>query len=137
MHCSIEVGDLQGLSNSVSSDVLTDAMSLVKGTNEATMDSNLLLKASMKSAMLARAMKSGGGAFDADDFVTKLITFMGGRRAASLQEGNDEDLYDDDEADGVPLDWERIGWKAMAKSRRVPVMDFMCVLFPSLCHLRK
>ncbi|KAI0086797.1 Nse4 C-terminal-domain-containing protein [Irpex rosettiformis] len=96
----------------------------VKGTSEATMDSNLLLRASMKSAMLARAMKSGGGAFDVDDFVSKLITFMGGRRNAEIRE-DDSDVVDDDDGDGLPLDWERIGWKVMAKSRRVPVMDFM------------
>ncbi|KAI0338105.1 hypothetical protein BDW22DRAFT_1338385 [Trametopsis cervina] len=99
----------------------------VKGTNEATLDSSLLLKASMKSAMLARAMKSGGGAFDIDDFVGKLITFMGGRRNVEMHDddNDDDDVYDDDDGDGTPLDWERIGWKAMAKSRRVPVMDFM------------
>ncbi|KAI0684484.1 Nse4 C-terminal-domain-containing protein [Cytidiella melzeri] len=101
----------------------------VKGTSEATMDSNLLLKASMKSAMLARNMKSGGGAFDVDDFVSKLITFMGGRRNADMHENDnddDDETYDDDEDDdGTPLDWERIGWKAMAKSRRAPAMDFM------------
>lgn len=102
---------------------------LVKGTGEATLDSSLLLKASMKSAMLARAMKSGSGAFDVDDFVAKLITFMGGRRAAQMQEGSvDTDVYDDDDGDDTPLNWERIGWKAMAKSRRVPAMDFMWVL---------
>jgi non-structural maintenance of chromosomes element 4 len=99
----------------------------VKGTNEATMDSGLLLKASMKSAMLARAMKSGGGAFDVDDFVSKLITFMGGRRNADMREDDeDDDLYDDNDGnDGTPLDWERVGWRAMSKSRRAPVMDFM------------
>lgn len=88
------------------------------------MDSNLLLKASMKSAALARAMKSGGGAFDVDDFVSKLITFMGGRRNAAMRP-DDNSEYDEDDDDGTPLDWERVGWKAMAKSRRVPVMDFM------------
>lgn len=105
------------------------------------MDSNLLLRATMKSAMLARGMKSGSGAFDVDDFVSKLITFMGGRRNAEIREDATDDTYEDeDDDDGSPLDWERIGWKAMAKSRRVPVMDFMCVslfsyhLVSHLCH---
>ena len=86
------------------------------------MDSDFLLKVSMQSAKMARAMKSGNGAFDVDDFVSRLVTFMGGRGADSREDG---DQYDDDDGDGVPLKWELIGWKAVAKSRRVPAMDFM------------
>ncbi|GJE94067.1 Non-structural maintenance of chromosome element 4 [Phanerochaete sordida] len=96
----------------------------VKGTGEATLDSDLLVKASVQSAMMARAMKSGSGAFDIDDYITKLVIFMGGRHdVAEVDE--DDDVSYSDEGDGAPLDWERIGWKAMAKSHRVPVMDFM------------
>jgi predicted phosphohydrolase len=87
-------------------------------------------------AAKARAMKAGAGAFDIDDFVSKLITFMGGRRgggqpkdrehpAAQGEEDDDDDEEDDE--DDEPLNWERIGRKALAKSLRVPVMDFMCV----------
>ena len=108
-------------------------------------------------AAKARAMKAGAGAFDIDDFVSKLITFMGGRRAAGggggggpkdrdrpdaadYDEDVDDDEEDEDEEDDEPLNWERIGRKALAKSRRIPVMDFMCVIpssiyfyfFPSL-----
>ena len=36
--------------------------------------------------------------------------------------------YDDDAGDGTPLKWERIGWKAVAKSHRAPTMDFMYVV---------
>lgn len=102
----------------------------VKGTGEATLDSELLMKASAEGAKLARAMKSGNGAFDTDDYVTKLLIFMGGRHNIEEvnEEDDDEDSYDD-EGDGSPLNWERVGWKAMAKSHRVPVMDFMLVLF--------
>ena len=98
-------------------------------------------------AAKARAMKAGAGAFDIDDFVSKLITFMGGRRGGgggagpkdhrerppgSQADGDyDEDVDDDeeeeDDEDDEPLNWERIGRKALAKSRRIPVMDFMCV----------
>lgn len=93
-------------------------------------------------AAKARAMKAGAGAFDIDDFVSKLITFMGGRRgggqpkdrdhpaAAQGGEEDDDDDEEEDEEDDEPLNWERIGRKALAKSRRVPVMDFMCVLSP-------
>ena len=86
-------------------------------------------------------MKAGAGAFDVDDFVSKLITFMGGRRggggagpksrhAGEYNDDEDEDDEDDEEDDDEPLNWERIGRKALAKSRRVPVMDFMCVCPP-------
>lgn len=99
-------------------------MRIVKGTHEATLDSEVLVKASMHSALLARAMKSGGGAFDVDDFVSKLVIFMGGRHnVEEIGDGEDDDY--NEEGDGTPLDWERIGWKAMAKTHRVPVMDFM------------
>ena len=107
---------------------------------EATLDSAFLLTASNMHAAKARAMKAGAGAFDIDDFVSKLITFMGGRRAGGAVgpkdrpaqdegAGADEDDEDDeeDDEDDEPLNWERIGRKALAKSRRVPVMDFMCV----------
>ena len=88
-------------------------------------------------AAKARAMKAGAGAFDIDDFVSKLITFMGGRRGgagagkdrAADGEEDDEDEDEEEDDDDEPLDWERIGRRALAKSRRVPVMDFMCVFF--------
>ena len=108
---------------------------------EATLDSAFLVTASNMHAAKARAMKAGAGAFDIDDFVSKLITFMGGRRggagagagkdraAADGEEDDDDDDEEDD--DDEPLDWERIGRRALAKSRRVPVMDFMCVSFLS------
>ena len=75
-------------------------------------------------AQKARAMKAGAGAFDIDDFVSKLITFMGGRKPTEVFDDSDED--EDDDAD-ASLDWDKIGRKALAKSRRVPVMDFMLV----------
>ena len=120
----------------------------VSAPQEATLDSAFLLTASNMHAAKARAMKSGAGAFDIDDFVSKLITFMGGRRGgggggggghgdrpsqadADYDEEDEEDDDDDDESD-EPLDWERIGRKALAKSRRIPVMDFMYAIINTL-----
>ncbi|KAG5648542.1 hypothetical protein DXG03_003153 [Asterophora parasitica] len=94
----------------------------VKGPQEATLDSHFLLMASNMGAQKARAMKSGSGAFDVDDFVANLVTFMGGRK--SLEDEVEHDP-DDDEDGGVALEWAKIGRKALAKSRRVPVMSFM------------
>lgn len=108
---------------------------LVSAPQEATLDSAFLVTASNMHAAKARAMKAGAGAFDVDDFVSKLITFMGGRRGEAgpkdrASGGTDEDEEEEEEdydGDDEPLDWEKIGRKALAKSRRVPVMDFMCV----------
>lgn len=97
---------------------------IVKNPQEATLDSHVLLDTSTATAAKARAMKSGQGAFDVDDFVSKLITFMGGRKPLDLPDGEDETEEDDGDGD-APLDWEKIGRKALAKSRRVPVLDFM------------
>ncbi len=108
----------------------------MQAIQEATNDSGLLVQISQISAAKARAMKSGSGAFDVDDFVARLITYMGGRKPFSPavvdEDGDDDDEYDEG---GAPLDWERIGRRALAKSRRVPAMDFMCV-FPR-CVSRK
>ena len=107
---------------------------LVSAPQEATLDSAFLVTASNMHAAKARAMKAGAGAFDVDDFVSKLITFMGGRRGEAgpkdrASGGTDEDEEEEEDYDGddEPLDWEKIGRKALAKSRRVPVMDFMYV----------
>ena len=107
---------------------------LVSAPQEATLDSAFLVTASNMHAAKARAMKAGAGAFDVDDFVSKLITFMGGRRGEAgpkdrASGGTDEDDEEEEDYDGddEPLDWEKIGRKALAKSRRVPVMDFMYV----------
>ena len=72
-------------------------------------------------------MKSGSGAFDTDDFVARLITFMGGRKPAAPSRLDDEDEDDGSEFDGgdAPLNWERLGRRVLARSRRVPAMDFM------------
>ncbi|KAI1788588.1 Nse4 C-terminal-domain-containing protein [Ganoderma leucocontextum] len=97
----------------------------VQAIQEATNDSGLLVQISQIGAAKARAMKSGSGAFDVDDFVARLITYMGGRKLLSpvvVDEVGGDDEYDEG---GAPLDWERIGRRALAKSRRVPAMDFM------------
>jgi len=92
----------------------------VKGTQEATLDSAFLVMASNMSALKARSMKTTAGAFDMEDFVEKLISFMGGNKATgeAVEEGAEMD-------DTAPLKWDKIGRKALAKSRRVPVVDFM------------
>ena len=92
----------------------------MKGTQEATLDSAFLVMASNMSALKARSMKTTAGAFDVEDFIEKLISFMGGNKATA--EATEEGVEVDDTA---PLQWDKIGRKALAKSRRAPVMGFM------------
>ena len=48
-------------------------------------------------------MKSGQGAFDVDDFVSKLITFMGGRKPLDLPDEEAGDVEADDGDGDAPL----------------------------------
>ncbi|KIJ68014.1 hypothetical protein HYDPIDRAFT_83657 [Hydnomerulius pinastri MD-312] len=93
----------------------------VKNPTEATLDSSVLRNVSSISAQKARAMKLGSAAFDLDDFVSKLVTYMGGRQRFEDHEDGSEMEVEEDAA----LDWDKIGRKALAKSRRVPVTGFM------------
>lgn len=68
-------------------------------------------------------MKSGSGSFDVDDFITKLVNYMGGGK--NLKEEHLERHLEGEDTSDVALDWYKIGRKAMAKSRRVPAMGFM------------
>ena len=87
--------------------------------------------ASNVGAQKARAMKSGSGAFDVDEFLSKLVNFLKDRKGP---EGAFSEDSDGEDYGGhiVPLDWDRIGRKAMAKSRRVPMMGFMSASSPFL-----
>ena len=96
----------------------------VKGPSEATLDSAFLVTASTLGAAKARQMRADIGGFDIDEFVENLVAFMGGHRNREKQPA-DEDEGEAEPDDTTPLDWAQIGRKAMAKSRRVPVMDFL------------
>jgi len=90
--------------------------------------------ASNMGAQKARAMKSGSGAFDVDDFVSKLLQFMGGQK--SLEDSLPDDSDVEDLEDNLsPLNWERIGRKAMAKSHRAPALNFMYVFCRIRCYV--
>ncbi|KAK0461991.1 Nse4 C-terminal-domain-containing protein, partial [Desarmillaria tabescens] len=99
---------------------------VVRAPQEAALDSALLLLASGLGTQKARAIKCGGVSFDADELVTRLVTFMGGRRFEDVvnhdsDSGSEEEYPDTTRA----LDWQRIGRRALAKSRRVPAPSFM------------
>lgn len=114
------------------------ASHIVKDTSEATLDSRYLILASDMGAAKAKAMKNDGSGFDVDDFLSKLVTYMGGRkgginrhREGSEELEQEEEEEEDDDDDDSPLDWEKTGQLALAKSHRVPAMDFMRVDYAS------
>jgi non-structural maintenance of chromosomes element 4 len=72
-------------------------------------------------------MKSSAGAFDTDDFVAKLIKYMGGKRQLLNDGGDGEEGYQDIEEDDTPLEWDKVGRIVLEKSRRVPTIDFLYV----------
>ena len=97
----------------------------MKRAQEATLDSKAMGAYAQMAASKARDMKHSAGGFDAEDFISKLVTFMGGRKSgASGRAAADED--DEDEGDlDVGLDWEKVGYLALRKSRRVIGLDHM------------
>jgi cytochrome c556 len=99
----------------------------VKGTQEAILDFSFLVKTSTTNIRDVRALQFGTGPFDVEDFVTRLITFMGGHKPPADVSPEDSDIEEDDS----PLDWGKVGRRTLAKSRRVPAMGFMCVPHPS------
>ncbi|KAJ7735982.1 Nse4 C-terminal-domain-containing protein [Mycena metata] len=93
----------------------------VKDPQEAVLDSSFLVKTTTVTSRNARALKFGTGTFDLDDFVTRLITFMGGYKPLEEVCSDASDLEEDDS----PLDWAKVGRRALARSRRVPAPGFM------------
>ncbi|KXN85343.1 Non-structural maintenance of chromosome element 4 [Leucoagaricus sp. SymC.cos] len=99
--------------------------SKVMGPSEATLDSHFLLMASNMGAQKARAMKSGTGSFDVDEFVIKLRNFMNGGLQSEKMSKEDDDDQSEYNLESSKLDWDRIGRLALAKSRRTPALTFM------------
>ena len=96
----------------------------MRNPQEAALDSKVLLQNSEMGAAMARAMKHDAGAFDVDDYLAKILVFLGGADA-----GVADDEFDEREED-ASLNWGRIGSNALKHSRRAVCMDFMWV------HLR-
>jgi len=91
----------------------------VRNPQEAALDSKVLLQNSEMGAAMARAMKHDAGAFDVDDYLAKILVFLGGGDA-----GMADDEFDEREED-ASLNWGRIGTKVLKHSRRAVCMDFM------------
>ncbi|KAG0294818.1 nuclear protein [Linnemannia gamsii] len=82
----------------------------VFGTNEATMDAKALMLSADLGVQKAKQLRMGQGGFDENEYVTRLISKMGGHEIDN---------------DRRAMDWAKIGKIAMKWSRKVPTMDFM------------
>ncbi|KAF2165335.1 hypothetical protein M409DRAFT_67200 [Zasmidium cellare ATCC 36951] len=117
-------GDGDGLAQTINR--ANNVFKNVKQTNDATLDSRLMVNVSdlayKKSAQLVLGDKSSG--IDVDDFLSKCIYFMrnGGpanaedagnakqtQRRRTQRRDDDEDQDDDDDDIGGALDWELLG----------------------------
>jgi len=82
------------------------------------------------AANKAKMMKSDVGSFDVDDFISKLVTSMGGRRGGMKERDQSESVDQDDDEDDTEdvssvLDWSKVGRLSLGKSHRVPVINLM------------
>jgi non-structural maintenance of chromosomes element 4 len=86
-------------------------------TVTANLDSKLLVTNSDLAKLKARNLKLGDAAFNVDEYVAKLVAYMGGRHrfvgAASQPDRDDT------------MDWAKLGRAAMGICRRPPTIGFM------------
>lgn len=85
----------------------------VRNTQEATLDSRLLVLSADLSVQKARKMRVDFNSFDTDEFVSKIISLGGGRHLA------------DSNNDSAELNWLDIGKQAVRFGKRAVTMDFM------------
>lgn len=93
----------------------------MKRAQEATLDSKVMTNLSEMAALKARNLKHSVGGFDVEDFLAKLVTFMGGQEGGGAVADDDDD---EDTNEGL-LQWEKIGYMALKRSHRVTGVNFM------------
>jgi non-structural maintenance of chromosomes element 4 len=86
----------------------------VRTTSVANLDSKLLVTASDLAKQKARNIELGDAAFNVDEYITKLVEYMGGRNNIDSAEANEH-----------ALDWAKLGKLAMGICRRPPTMGFV------------
>ena len=82
----------------------------------ANLDSKLLATTAELAKLKARNMSLGDAAFSIDEYVGKVVSFMGGQHYTDATSNADR---------GDTMDWAAIGRVAMRISRRPPTIDFM------------
>jgi non-structural maintenance of chromosomes element 4 len=85
----------------------------VRTTSVANLDSKLLVTTSDLAKIKARNIELGDAAFNVDEYITKLVEYMGGRH------------HIDGEPNEHVLDWAKLGKLAMGICRRPPTMGFV------------
>ncbi|BGP09659.1 hypothetical protein JCM10049v2_005532 [Rhodotorula toruloides] len=133
-------GDLQNTSVHDLADKVSSANVLFKRVDrpsEAVLDSKVLIATSEAGALKARQLKIDADAFDTDEFIARLVKFMGGQanardarrkrtRGKRAAENDEDELDDDDEAEfDRPMKWIKVGRVLAAQSRRAAPFDFM------------
>ncbi|EJD36000.1 hypothetical protein AURDEDRAFT_92867 [Auricularia subglabra TFB-10046 SS5] len=101
----------------------------VKAPQEATLDARIFLQTVQLAGDVAKQNAQSTRAFDTDEFIARLVTFMGGRPARARHAEDSEQEDDEEEAEvdasGPELQWEKVARLALGHSRRVSVPDFM------------
>jgi hypothetical protein len=90
----------------------------VRTTAVANLDSRLLVTTSDLAKLKARNMKLGDAAFNVDEYVAKLVSFMGGRHRRRRAVPQDDEDVDS-------MDWAGLGRLSMGICRRAPTIEFM------------
>jgi len=91
-------------------------LTLVRNPTVANLDSTLLVTTSDLAKTKARNMNLGDAAFNVDEYVNKLISYMGGQHM--MRDTRNQDREDS-------MDWAVIGQVSMRISRRPPTIDFL------------
>ncbi|BGP33653.1 hypothetical protein JCM10296v2_005457 [Rhodotorula toruloides] len=133
-------GDLQNTSVHELADKISSANVLFKRVDrpsEAVLDSKVLIATSEAGALKARQLKIDADAFDTNEFIARLVKFMGGQanargarrkrtRGKRAAESDEDELDDDDEVEfDRPIKWIKVGRVLAAQSRRPAPFDFM------------
>jgi non-structural maintenance of chromosomes element 4 len=88
---------------------------LVRTTGTANLDSKLLVNSTDLAHKRARNVNLGDATFNVDEYVSKLVSFMGGRHLVGNNDRGREDS----------MDWAELGRVAMGICRRPPTMGFI------------
>ncbi|KAL8279175.1 hypothetical protein RQP46_008431 [Phenoliferia psychrophenolica] len=94
---------------------------------EAILDSRVLMAASDAGALKARQLKLDANAFDTDEFLLKLVQFMGGRvgaKKAHIRADSEDGGPGGDDGE-LNARWTKVGRVLAKESRRVPALDHM------------
>ncbi|KAF9987886.1 nuclear protein [Modicella reniformis] len=82
----------------------------ISGTHEAALDAKFLVMSADLGLQKAKQLRMGQGGFDETEYISRLVSKMGGHNIDNDQQG---------------MEWANIGRIAMKWTRKVPTMDFM------------